>query len=183
LQACQQQAEAGDDAQAAEGQQGCGILCSECEESCYFYENLEGNGYADASNYIECQKLEIQQQQEDGEGGRRRANRRAQEEENGDAQQLYVGPRCNENGKIVIGVFADERCWKPSYEDVESLLGLKLSYHLLNESYAENQGCLSCKEQSDDRNQRDEEDEDEVAEVCEKVRAHEEAAAATTNFV
>jgi hypothetical protein len=171
--ACQEGQDKSDDGQQDqqnEGQQqGCGVSCAECQESCYYYQDLENSGYVDASDYIECQQLQVQAADAEDGGGGGRNRRRVQENQDDANQPLYIGPRCNKSGKIVIGVFSDERCWDPVYENVETLLGAKLSYHLLNESYTEDHGCLSCKEDKDNENDRDAEDEDEVNEMCEKI--------------
>jgi hypothetical protein len=133
--------------------------CSGCGKICYRYENLEASGYIDASNYIECQALEVQNNN-DGEN-------------NGDDQiQLYIGPRCSKDGnRILIGLFSDQYCVDP-YTDAEpeDYIGGKLSYHLLSHTYNDDGSvCLSCKEDSDDENEADAEDADDVNEMCEEI--------------
>ena len=129
-----------------------GEYCSGCGKLCYNYENLEANGYIDASGYVECQELEY------GDD---------------DGLQLYTGPMCSgSNGqKITIGLFTDENCWQPYTElDVEDILGAKLSYHLISHASTD-QGsvCLSCMEQEEDNNSGDAADYDDVNEMCEDL--------------
>lgn len=143
-----------------------------CPSICQEYQNLEANGYVDASQYVECQQIDYNNanQQQDGDNN----------------QQLYTGPRCNSNGKIVIGLFSDENCWEPYDEmDVEDVLGAQLSYLLLQHT---NQGsgsgtgddesnsmdastCLPCKEYEDnnENNEGDQNDGDDVNEMCENL--------------
>ena len=197
-QACTDDAAAADAAACDDGAENCnggggGLSCSACEAGCYQYQNLEDSGYVDASEFLECQKLEVQQaqaaddggeQQQQAEGEQDEANgdeeqqaegdqqgRRVEENADDGQQQLYIGARCSSSGKIVIGLFSDERCWEPMDDlDVETLLGAKLSYHLLNASYAaDNDGCQSCLEDKNNENERDAEDADDVNEMCEGV--------------
>ena len=133
----------------------------DCAETCYQYDNLEANGYVDASEYIECQQ--VNNGDDDGDGG----------EDGGNA--LYVGPRCSStNNEIKIGLFSDEDCSIP-YEDqeIEDVLGAQLSYDILK-SVQSNDGekeslCLSCAEMEDENqnNANDNADADDVNEMCE----------------
>jgi len=129
-----------------------GDYCSGCGKICYNWQNLENNGYVDASNYIECQQLE---KDGDDDGG----------------EEMYIGPMCDSQKGIAIGLFSDENCLEPiSDVDVESVLGYKLSYHVLSSVMKEENGdqtCLSCLEGNDN----DEDDEDQVNEICEDVYA------------
>jgi len=182
----------------------------ECD-ACYKYQNLENNGYIDASAYTECQKLDI----EDNNDGNDEANENGDDggdggdddywttwknnyyyanynnddenNENNNEVEIYIGPRCNTSGKIVIGLFFDENCWEPIDDlDVEQVLGAKLSYYLLRHSYPGDENeqdngsglCLSCKEDNDNNNddeeqdqeeKNDEEDADDVNEMCENL--------------
>lgn len=127
-----------------------GDSCTGCGKLCYQHDNLEANGLVDASDYIECQKLD---------GG------------DDDDMELYIGPRCSKDGtRIVISLFSDEDCWEP-YTDLkpQDVLGMKLSYHILADTYSSGGDCLSCKEDADDENQNDEADEDDVNEMCERI--------------
>jgi hypothetical protein len=171
-----------------------GQYCSGCGKICYQYENLEARGYIDASDYVECQQLNI----ENGNDGNQNEDEKEEEQDGGQEEQddgqgrrldenlqLYIGPRCSSSGKsIKIGVFADENCWEPVDDaDVEELLGAKLSYHLLAHTYSSDDSvCLSCKEQREEENdgndddggnneanERDQYDADDVNEMCENL--------------
>lgn len=130
----------------------------ECGQVCYDYDNMENNGYVDAAEYIECQRVD----NGDDDGG----------------EELYVGPRCSSNNNAIkIGLFSDEDCFVPYYdEDVEDVLGVKLSYQIL-QNVQSNDGdamCLSCKEQDDgnenNNNGNDADgDVDDVNEMCEAI--------------
>jgi len=133
-------------------------ICDECDN----FNNMEDNGYVDATEFIECQKLDVQNQDDGGNG-------------QDDELQLYIGPRCTNDGtRIIIDVFTDENCWE-QYEDgdVQSLLGMQLSYIFLRTSYSRNSNdCVSCMEDayaSYEENDRDQQDEDEVLEMCENI--------------
>jgi hypothetical protein len=136
-----------------------------CLNPCDLYENLENYGYLDASQFIECQA--VQQNNDDG----------------GDGTAMYIGPRCGTSGnQITIGLFYDAYCFEPiENANVEQVLGAKLSYHLLSQSYDSTERiCLSCKEDNNDYNQdnadeynnqdaNDQEDADDVNEMCEDL--------------
>ena len=65
--------------------------CDTCYEECSKIENMEENGYIDATNFLECQM--IFDPEDDGKAA------------------LYTGPVCASQGaKIKIGVFTDEYC-------------------------------------------------------------------------
>lgn len=136
--------------------------CESCTEECEKIENMEENGYIDASEYLECQQ--IQDADDDGEG-------------------LFAGPMCGSSGtKIKIGVFSDENCYYlDSSKDVEDYLvdgdgqAFKLSHALLKKTY-DPENCVSClfEEEEDenadeDENQNDEEEEPQVIEMCEQL--------------
>lgn len=112
---------------------------SACYEECEKIENTETIEFFDASDFVECQELD----DIDGE------------------QQYYVGAVCVENNnsqqgassRIEIGVFLDEYCTvHDATKNVEdylnmgdgdgSLLGMKLSYKILNTTY-DTSGCLA----------------------------------------
>jgi len=129
-------------------------------------ENMEDNGYIDATEFLECQM--VYDPEDDGKGA------------------LYAGPMCASNGsKIKIGLFTDEECNVPdSDKDVDDYLmdgdgvSMKLSHALLKTVYSSD--CISClqpeeedenddqnDDQNDDANQ--EEQEVEVLEMCEQL--------------
>lgn len=133
-----------------------GDYCTGCSKLCYQFDNLEALGYVDASNYIECQKV---QNKDNGE----------------DQSQLYIGPLCSSTGSsISLGLFTDKYCDVPySGKTVEEVLNAKVSYHLLSNTYT-NDGstCLSCKEQDEEndkkkKNDKDQADLEEVNQMCE----------------
>jgi hypothetical protein len=137
--------------------------CS-CTQLCDRYENLADYGYVDASQYTECQQFEP--------NGNDDAD---YDESNGDGNVMYIGPRCNSGNQVTIGMFYDSNCWEPiENANVEELLGAKLSYHLLAQSYYANvRVCLTCKEMNyddnDGENDADQQDADDVNEMCESL--------------
>ena len=129
-------------------------------------ENMEDNGYIDATEFLECQM--VYDPEDDGKGG------------------LYAGPMCASNGsKIKIGLFTDNECNVPdSDKDVDDYLmdgdgaGMKLSHALLKTVYSGE--CISCLQPQEDENANDdavanddaaqeEEQEPEVLEMCEQL--------------
>jgi len=127
--------------------------CKECIDTCEKIENMEENGYIDATDFVECQ--EIQNEGDDGNA-------------------LYAGAMCASNGsKIKIGVFSDDECRILNSElDVENYLAdgdgnqMKLSHALLKTTY-ESDSCLSCLVENDDDDDNDKDAE--VEEVCENL--------------
>merc|ERR1712037_1060456 len=127
--------------------------CKECIDTCEKIENMEENGYIDATDFVECQEIQ---------------------DEGDDGNALYAGAICASNGsKIKIGVFNDDECRILNSElDVESYLAdgdgnqMKLSHALLKTTY-ESDSCLSClvENNEDDDNEK----EAEVEEVCENL--------------
>ena len=64
------------------------VDCSTCYDQCRNIENMEGNGYVDASEYLGCEKV-------------------YEDEDTGAA--YYAGPVCANSGlHIKVGLFADE---------------------------------------------------------------------------
>jgi len=133
-----------------------GGYCNGCGKLCYDYNNLEANGYVEASAYYQCQQLDY------GDD---------------DDLSLYIGPICASQGnEINIGLFSDENCWNPYTDlDVEDVLGSKLSYLLMSHaSTTDDTVCLSCAEVDEDQNEQnrdddDAEDYDDVNEMCENL--------------
>lgn len=129
---------------------------TECCETCREYNNMENNGYIDASEYTECQQVN------------------AETDDDGGNFQLYAGPQCSSDSfSVEIGLFTDENCGVP-YDgdqfDLESVLGSPLSYILLEHTgNADGAACLSCKEQDDNENDNDQNDADDVNEMCENI--------------
>lgn len=134
-----------------------------CSDECYEYQNMEDMGYVDASQFVQCERLKVEQQDDDN----------AQDDGQQEQVEYYIGPRCadgNQGGRIVsIGLFSDENCYQPVYDvDMEELLGYKLSYILLSHSLDSSNACLSCNE-NDFNNANDRQDADQVNEMCEEI--------------
>lgn len=137
-----------------------GSDCSSCYEECMKIENMEDNGYIDATEFLECQM--VYDAEDDGKSA------------------LYAGPMCASNGsKIKIGIFTDEECNIPdSDRDVDDYLvdgdgvSMKLSHALLKTVYSsECVSCLKPQDEDDDANENDdaEEQEVEVLDMCEQL--------------
>jgi hypothetical protein len=136
------------------------VDCDSCYDECMKIENMEDNGYIDATEFLECQM--IYDPEDDGKAG------------------LYAGPMCASSGsKIKIGVFTDEDCNVPdSDKDVDDYLmdgdgvSMKLSHALLKTVYSSS--CISCLqvEEEDENGGNDDnadEQEPEVVEMCEQL--------------
>mmetsp|Transcript_9283 Transcript_9283/g.19466 ORF Transcript_9283/g.19466 Transcript_9283/m.19466 type:complete len:422 (-) Transcript_9283:142-1407(-) len=136
------------------------VDCDTCYDECMKIENMEDNGYIDATEFLECQM--IYDPEDDGKAA------------------LYAGPMCASSGsKIKIGVFYDEDCNVPdSDKDVDDYLmdgdgvSMKLSHALLKTVYSTD--CISClqpeeEDDNDDQNDDGEEKEVEVLEMCEQL--------------
>ena len=135
------------------------VDCSTCYDECMKIENMEANGYLDATNFLECQM--IYDPEDDGKAA------------------LYAGPTCASQGaKIKIGVFTDQNCnTMDSSKDVDNYLvdgngyAMKLSHALLKTTYASD-SCVSCLAQQDNANgddgnaQADDQAKAEVLDMC-----------------
>ena len=158
-----------------------GQNCTGCGKICYHLDNLEANGYIDAANFIQCQKLQMNYGDDgagvDDDGGNAQGdqgrNRKLdQAGDDGNQLQLYIGPRCSRDGtRVLIGLFSDEDCLDPyTTADPEDFLGGKLSYHLMaHTSSNDGEYCLSCMESDEDANADDEADGDDVNQMCENL--------------
>jgi len=96
----------------------CGSIdTSSCYDECQNIENMEDNGYLDASEFTGCVKL--------GEG---------EDGDNGQNQRYYAGAMCASSGsRIKIGVFTDDQCSQYVEDgDVETYMSM----------YANNNGEL-----------------------------------------
>eukprot|EP00934_Nitzschia_sp_Nitz4_P003265 Nitzschia sp. Nitz4//scaffold397_size11424//2285//3793//NITZ4_009039-RA/size11424-snap-gene-0.11-mRNA-1//-1//CDS//3329550278//3255//frame0 len=133
------------------------VDCDTCYNDCLKMENLEENGYVEATDFIECQRL--------------------YDNEDDDQAALYGGAMCDSNGyKINIGVFTDEDCTiQDATKDVNDYLEndgvqLQLSHALLKTTYSSS--CISCTQPQDANEDGDEDgDEQEAAtlELCENL--------------
>lgn len=94
------------------------VDCDSCVDECDKIENMEDNGYLEASDYVECVQLD------------------AGDDDN---VQYYAAAMCASNGeKVKIGVFEDDACSVVNnnlYVD-DYLGGYKLSHALLKQVYS-----------------------------------------------
>jgi hypothetical protein len=142
------------------------IDTSTCYDECQNIENMEANGYMDASELTGCVKMNYQ----DNYGN-----------------AYYAGAMCASSGtRIKIGVFSDEQCSQVVEDaDIETYLAygnnndnnngvtMKLSYHLLKQTFPES-GCVSsCLKQNENQNNNNnnngEQQAAEVNEICENL--------------
>jgi hypothetical protein len=114
-----------------------GVDCDSCYQECMKIENMEENGFIDATTFTECQMI--------------------YDPDDDDKAALYAGPMCASSGyKIKIGVFTDQYCsiLDPS-KDVDDYLmsdggtQMKLSHALLKTVYADG-SCVACGGGGDD---------------------------------
>ena len=80
----------------------------DCSVECDNIDNMEENGYEDASEFVECQQLEVENSSE----------------------EYYAGAVCASNGsRIKIGVFTDDQCINyDETKNVEDYLKKKEGY-------------------------------------------------------
>jgi hypothetical protein len=155
-----QQQEGQDDQQQQQQNWNANYDC-DCMDTCYKIENMEENGYIDATEFLECQAI-----YEDNYGN-----------------QLFAGPYCSGGEKIKIGIFTDEECmFLDSSKDVEDYLqdgdgySMKLSHALLKTTYDRESAvsCLVVDEDEDNNNNNNnnnnqEQQEPEVMEICQQL--------------
>jgi len=134
------------------------VDCSSCYTQCQNIENMEENGYVDASEYLNCEKVY---------------------ENDNTGIVYYAGPICaNSGSRIKVGLFRDENCnFYDSDAAIDKYLkngdgyNVKLSYHLLKQTFAADECIASCTKV--DENAGDDDDQQqgdvEVAEVCENL--------------
>ena len=105
----------------------CGeVDVNTCYSKCQNIYNMEVNGYVDAAEYTQCGKVYYNQNT---------------------GVSYYAGAMCSSSGtKIKIGLFADDKC--SVLADVDSIdhyiknedgYNVKLSYHLLKQTFAGNE--------------------------------------------
>ncbi len=128
------------------------VDCTSCYSECMKIENMQTNGYIDATNFLQCQM--IYDPADDGKAA------------------LYAGPMCASQGyKIKIGVFTDAYCNNnDSNKDVDDYLvngdgyAMKLSHALLKTVYAAD-SCVSCTAAIDE-NQNADGQQSQVLDMC-----------------
>jgi len=148
-----------------DGRRKLAVDCDSCVDECEKIENMEENGYVDATEFLECQQI--------------------YEPEDDSAVGLWAGPMCASSGsKIKIGVFEDENCNNvDNSKNVDDYLvdgdgyQIKLSHALLKTVYSDT--CISClvveeeeeneDEDENDNNEEEEEKEPEVTEICQQL--------------
>jgi len=151
----------GGDANEDEAWKCTNVDTDTCYAECQNIENMEANGYVDASAYTQCVKLNAY----DANGN-----------------YYYAGAVCSsstsngvEHSRIKIGVFTDQYCtYYDDSVDIASVLknndgtAMSLSYHLLKETFADSTCIASClKEQENGQQQNNNNGEAAAAEVNE----------------
>jgi hypothetical protein len=114
-----------------------GVDCDSCYQECMKIENMEENGFIDATTFTECQMI--------------------YDPDDDDKSALYAGPMCAGTGyKIKIGVFTDQYCSiLDASKDVDDYLmsdegtQMKLSHALLKTVYTDG-SCVACGGGNDD---------------------------------
>jgi hypothetical protein len=114
--------------------------CDTCLDECDKIENMEANGYYDATNFLSCQLIY------DPAGDGNTAGVLPVDSE----QPLWAAPICASGGyKIKIGVFRDENCQDfDSFQEVDDYLfsnegnQMKLSHAQMKMTYMDT--CISC---------------------------------------
>jgi len=125
------------------------VNCNTCYDECLNIQNMEENGYVDAAEYTQCQKIY---------------------ENDNSGKVYYAGAMCSSSGtRIKIGLFEDDACSiYDSSAEIDQYLknnngyNVKLSYHLLKQIFPESDCVASCA----DANNVDGNGNAQVAEVC-----------------
>jgi hypothetical protein len=136
------------------------VDCDSCYDECMKIENMEANGYVDATNFLECEM--IFDTADDGTGA------------------LYAGPMCASGGtKIKIGVFTDQYCNVPDLnKDIDDYLlsegglQMKVSHALLKTVYSSD--CISCafvdeNQNQDGQNNQKDQNANQVLDMCDEL--------------
>lgn len=127
-----------------------GVDCTTCYADCMKIQNMENNGYRDATDFLECTLI-------------------SDAEDDDKDNALYAGPMCASSGfKIKIGVFTDQYCSiLDTSKDVEDYMmyedgsQAKLSHALLKAVYSDS-SCVSCAANNNDGNAN-------VNDMCEEL--------------
>lgn len=130
------------------------IDTSSCYEECQNIDNMEANGYLDASEYIQCQQLQ---------------------NNNNNGVVYYAGAMCASSGsRIKIGVFTDNQCSTLAENmDIDNMLAgdngyMKLSYHKLKSVFPETECVASCVQEAENNN-NGEYQQAQTAEICQNL--------------
>ena len=134
------------------------VDCTTCLDECDKIENMEANGYIDATEFLQCAMI--------------------YDPEDDNKEALYAGPICASSGtKIKIGVFKDADCmFIDATKEVDDYLvsndgvSMHLSHALLKSTYTDT--CIACKEEVEQNENAEgdaNEDADEVTELCEQL--------------
>mmetsp|Transcript_30750 Transcript_30750/g.64465 ORF Transcript_30750/g.64465 Transcript_30750/m.64465 type:complete len:421 (-) Transcript_30750:246-1508(-) len=145
---------AGDDA-ARRRRKLVDVNCNSCYAQCQNIENMEENGYVDAAEYVNCAKVY---------------------ENDNTGLVYYAGAICANSGRrIKVGLFTDEACsvYDPDvavdqYLKNDNGYNVKLSYHLLKQTFVADECVASCTKVDENAND-DDQAEVEVSEVCENL--------------
>ena len=129
------------------------IDCDSCYKECQNIENMEENGYAEASEYTQCGKVY---------------------ENDNTGVIYYAGAVCAKSGsRIKVGLFTDENCEnfdETATTNIDKYLknndgyNIRLSYHVLKETFPNGQCVASCLQEDEDGN-----GDVETAEVCQNL--------------
>jgi hypothetical protein len=134
--------------------QNYSVDCDSCYDECQKIENMEDNGYVDATTFLECTMI--------------------YSPDDDSKDSLYAGPVCASSGsKIKIGVFTDQYCnVLDSSKDVDDYImnedgnQMMISHALLKTIYAED-SCVSCTQVDENNDNRKLDQGDQAAEVLE----------------
>lgn len=136
------------------------VDCDSCYDECMKIENMEANGYVDATNFLECEM--IFDTADDA------------------TSALYAGPMCASGGtKIKIGVYTDQYCNVPDLnKDIDDYLmsaegvQMKVSHALLKTVYSSD--CISCafvdeNQNQDGNNDQKDQNANRVLDMCDEL--------------
>jgi hypothetical protein len=151
--ACESCASAADDGGRDRRRRRTAVDCDTCYSQCQNIDNMEEYGYVDAAKYYSCEKV----YKNDNTG-----------------VVYYAGAMCaNSGARIKVGLFTDEYCEdydadaSPDQYIKKNGYNVKLSYHLMKQTFATENCVASCA--GTDDNDRDGDGnyaESYTAEVC-----------------
>jgi len=117
-----------------------GVDCGSCMQECEYIENMEANGYLEATEFLNCEMI--------------------YDPEDDSRDPLYGGPYCvNDGQRIRIGLFVDEECtirdenkFAEDYIFDSNGYSIKLSYALLKSLWEDDSSSFQCNAQKDENN-------------------------------